>query len=132
MAVHKRKTSKRKVSKRKYQNAAGSTSTGGTATGGSATGGSVSGIAVGGDKSEQNIATGGSTIKKGNKKSSRGGGSSRGRGSSSSPSLMDRIKKKGNEFLDFIGFEDGGTSAFSNPMDQHGHGVQRGGKKSKR
>jgi len=130
-------TRKRKVSKRKYQNAAGAaggSGTGGKAKGGSATGGSVSGIAVGGDKSEQNIATGGSTIKKGNKKSStgRGSSSSRGRGSSSSPSLIDRIKKKGNEFLDFIGFEDGGTSSFSNPMDQHGHGVQRSGRKRKR
>ena len=131
-------TKRRKVSKRKNQNAAGSNSTskssvGNTsATGGSATGGSVSGIAVGGDKSEQNIATGGSTINKGNKSGGNNRGRGRGRGRTTPPSFLDRIKKKGNQFLDFIGFEDGGMSAFSNPMDEHGHGVQRGGKKRKR
>ena len=141
MAVHKRKASKRKVSKRKYQNAnAGSNSQGGNAQGGSS---NISGVIVGGSNIEQNNPSQGSTVKKsggsGGSGGTRGSGDTRGsRGVGSGvrnvnpPSFIDRLKNKGNQFLDFIGFEDGGTSAFSKPMDEYGHGVQRGGKKSKR
>ena len=135
MAVNKRKASKRKVSKRKYQNAgSGSNAQGGNANaqgGNASSNNNMSGIVVG-DDNEQNNASEGSTINKGNRSSGNNRGRGRGRGRTNPPSLIDRIKKKGNEFLDFIGFEDGGTSPFANPMDQHGHGVQRSRKKRKK